>query len=184
MKSSLKVLGLICLVVLVGCNARTDKADSGGVVLSVTDFDELPAEVSVQGIFADGSLALGSITLESHAANPAAGTSDLMNVEMDSYEVTFSRADVGTILPPPLVQKVFGVTPIDGTNTYDNLRILTAEQILARPIRDLLLENGAFDKETGQQFIRLNFVLRFFGRTLAGKAVESAPVQFTVQFVP
>ena len=47
MKSSLKILSLICLVVLVACNERTDKADSGGVVLSVTDFDGLPAEVSV-----------------------------------------------------------------------------------------------------------------------------------------
>jgi len=167
-----------------GCEERTDQSGDGGVILSVSDFDGLPAEVGVNLLQLAGFLSVGEITIDSHQKDPSGTTSSLMNVEMDSYEVTFSRADTGTLLPPPLVQKIFGVTPINGSQTYENLRILTLEQIESRPLSDLLFVNGGFDKETGLDFIRLNLIMRFFGRTLSGDPVQTAPISFTVTFVP
>ena len=184
MRRLLSVLSLTGLVVVWGCEARTDKTDGGGVVLSVSDFDGLPAEVSVNLLALVGFLSIGEITIENHVKDPTGTPSPLMNVEMDSYEVTFSRADTGTLLPPPLVQKIFGVTPVNGVQKYENLRILSTDQIDSRPLSDLLFINGGFDKETNQAVIRLNFFMRFFGRTLTGDAVETAPISFTVTFVP
>ena len=183
MKRLLIVTTLVSLVLL-GCEERTDQAGSGGVILSVSDFDGLPAEIGVNLIQQAGFLSIGEITIDSHQSDPSGTTSSLMNVEMHSYEVSFSRADGGTILPPPLVQRIFGVTPINGTQSYTNLRILSIDQIESPPLADLLFVNGAFDKETGEAFTRLNLVMRFFGTTLSGDPVQTAPISFTVTFVP
>ena len=51
-------------------------------------------------------------------------------------------------------------------------------------LEDLLFANGGFDQETGSRTISLNARLRFFGRTLSGKAVESGPAYFTLDMVP
>lgn len=184
MRRALTILALIGSVSLLGCEQATDKTDSGGVILSVSDFDGLPAEISVNTLAAAGFLSIGELTIDAIAKDPTGVVSSLMNVEMLSYEVTFSRADIGTLLPPPLVQNIFGVTPINGSQTYENLRILSVDQILSRPLSDLLFANGAFDKETDEAFTRLNLFVRFFGRTLSGDGVESARISFTITFVP
>lgn len=184
MKRVLIVVIALLSLVLWGCEERTDETGGGGVILSVSDFDGLPAEVEVNLLQLAGFLSLGEITIDSHQKDPSGITSSLMNVEMDSYEVYFTRADAGTLLPPPLVQKIFGVTPINGSQIYENLRILSVDQIENRPLSDLLFVNGAFDKETGEAFTRLNLFMRFFGKTLSGDHVETAPIGFTVTFVP
>ena len=163
---------------LFGCEQRTDKVDAGGVILSVSEFDGLPLQVSVSS----GSLVVGEIVIESIAKNESQPTSPLMNVEMQRVETTFTRADTGTILPPPYVAAIFGVTPIGGDQTYENLPLMGPDQFLSRPLSDLLLQNGGFDKETGQEYVRLNVIVRFFGQTLSGDSVETEPISFTVTF--
>ena len=49
-----------------------------------------------------GVLTFGEVTIDNIAKNSSQVTSSLMNVEMESYEVTYSRADTGTLLPPPM----------------------------------------------------------------------------------
>jgi hypothetical protein len=127
---------------------------------------------------------IDQITIQSIVRDIDGDVSDLMNVEMQSYEVTFTRADGGTRVPPPLVHKIFGVTPAGGTQTYDNLPILLGDQLENPPLEDLFLENGGFDKETDRTNVILNVRLRFFGRSIGGEPVDTAPVQFTVEFVP
>lgn len=169
---------------LAGCNDRTDKSD-GTVILSISDFDGLPTQVSVNSASAVGGVSVDSLTIQNIPKDQNGATSSLMNVEFTSYEVTFSRADTGSRLPPPLVREIFGVAPVNGTNVFNNLPILTQTQLDAPPLSDLLFVNGGFDKETGEQAVVLNLRLRFFGRTLSGDAVETGPFDaFTVDFVP
>lgn len=180
---SKKVGILLCLAALValpGCESRTDRSE-GGVILSVTDFDGLPVRVNVNDSAA--ILQLESITIQNIPKNPDAGVSQLMNVEMDSYEIVYSRIDGGTRVPPPLVQSIFGVTPVNGTNIYENLVIMGAEQLLNPPLEDLLFVNGGIDTETGSPVIKVRFRLRFFGQTLTGDTVVSEPATFDVEFV-
>jgi hypothetical protein len=176
------VLG--CLLLAFGCDSRLDKTDGGGVLLSVSDFDGLPTVVSVSAARADGVVTIDSITIQSIVRDIDGQTSNLMNVEMQSYEVTFTRGDGGTRVPPPLVRNIFGVTPAGGTQVYNNLPIMLSDQITTVPLKDLFLENGGFDKETDRTSIILNVSVRFFGRSIGGEAVDTAPVRFTVEFVP
>jgi hypothetical protein len=172
---------LLSLAVL-GCESRTDKVDGGGVLLSISNFDGLPVQVSMDAASLTGLVQVGEITVQNVVKNPSGGTSNLMNVEIDSYEVTFSRADTGTRLPPPLVRNLFGIIPVGGSDTIENLPILTLEQINSPPLSDLFTRNGGIDLETGGQTILLNLSLRFFGETLSGDEVDTAPARFTIEF--
>jgi hypothetical protein len=151
------------------------------VVLSITDFDGLPVRV---GVNTNNVVQMDSVTIQNLPKNPNGDTSNLMNVEMTSYEVTYSRFDGGTRVPPPLVEGIFGVAPVNGTTVYDNLVIMGGEQFLNPPLEDLLFLNGGVDSETGSPVIKLRFRMRFFGRTLTGDQVATEPASFDIEFVP
>src|SRR5215218_4349327 len=179
MKRTGTFLVLAILVLALGsCQSRTDLSE-GSVILSVTDFDELPLFVSVSG---GGPTQVGEITLQNFAKDPTGNTSDLQSIELRSYEVRFSRRDTGTRLPPAMVKSIFSLVPVNGTATITNLPFLTADQLLNPPLSDLATAGA--DRETGSQVIVLNVSMRFFGRTLAGDDIASDPASFTVEVVP
>lgn len=167
-------------VAVLGCSARTDKTDAGGVILSISHFDGLPVVVSASN---DGPLVqIGTVTLQNIAKNISQPTSDLMNVEIHSYEVTFTREDGGTRNPPKLVESVFGVAPVNGTFQLDNGPFMRYDQFNNPPLKDLLVYGR--DTETGTQVIRLRVSIQFFGKTLSGDSVASTPGYFTIDVTP
>ena len=107
-------LGLLAAGLL-GCEGRTDRTDGGGVLLSITDFDGLPIFLAVNS--SNGFLQVGEIQVTSVVKNPDIVASSLMNVEIESYEVTYSRGDTGTRVPPIFVRGLFGVVPAGGVFT-------------------------------------------------------------------
>lgn len=181
MKRMIKTLALTCAALaFVGCESRTDKVDGGGVLLSLSDFDGLPVVVSASGDCCN--VAVDEMTLQNVVKDPNGTTSDLMNVEIQSYEVVYTREDTGTRVPPKLVQAIFGVVPVNGTSTLNDYPVMRTDQFNNVPIKDFL--DFGYDRETGSTVIRLKFGIRFFGRTLSGKPVESAPAYFSVEIVP
>lgn len=182
MKATRFIAVIFLAAALAGCSARTDKTDGGGVLLSISDFDGLPIALAVNS--SDGFLQVGEIQVTSVIKNPNLAGSVLMNVEISSYEVSYSRGDTGTKVPPIFVRGLFGVVPAGGVFTVENLPVLAPEQFNVSPISDLLFANGGFDKETGSRQIVLNFHVRFFGRTLSGDAVQTEPASFTVTVTP
>jgi hypothetical protein len=180
MMRSMRILALgLAALAFVGCE-KTDKEDSGGVLLSIIDFNGLPVVVSASG--SGGIVQVDEITVQSVVRNPNGATSDLMNVEIQSYEVTFRRADTGTRIPPPLVEHVFGIVEPNGQFTLNNGPIMRFDQFNTVPIKDLL--QFGVDRETNSEVIRLTVAIRFFGRTLSGDAVDSEPALFTLEVVP
>ena len=181
MRKTLCLAGVALLALsLVACNQRTDK-DEGSVILTISDFDGLPARVSVN---TTDLLQVGEFTLTNIAKSPDGITSNLQDIELRSFEVTYTRADSGTRTPPPRVGGIFGNVPVDGEDIIENLDVMGADQFLNPPLSDLLFINGGFDSETGSQVIQLNLNVRFFGRTLAGDSIASNTASFTVEFVP
>lgn len=174
---------LALVVTLGGCSSGAGETDSGGVALVVSQFDGLASTVSVNDAAAAGLVTVDEIQLESIIENPNR-VSDLQTIELRTYEVRFTRADSGTRVPTPLVERIFSTVPPGGTSTFNNLPILRNEQLLNPPLSDLLFVNGGFDPETGSEVIRLNFNVRFFGRTLGGRDVVTSTQSFSVDFVP
>ncbi len=175
-------IGLLA-VSFAACESRTDRTDGGGILLSVSDFDGLPIGISVNAS-AGGFVQIGEIQIQSVIKNPDIVGTQIMNVEIESYEVSFSRGDSGTKLPPIYVRGLFGVVPAGGTYTVENLDVMGPEQFAVPPLSDFLFQNGGFDKETSDNKMILNIHMRFFGRTLSGDAVQTAPASFTVTVTP
>lgn len=162
---------------LAGCRSRTDRSE-GAVLLSVTDFDELPVSVSVSG----GPFSIGQIEVRNIPKDPTGTVSDLQSVEIRSYEIAFVRRDTGRRVPPTVAQSVFGLVTPGSTTTFDNLPLLLSDQILNPPLSDLTRTGR--DSETGSAVIVMDARLRFFGRTLSGDDIVSSPASFTIEVVP
>jgi hypothetical protein len=171
-----------------GCSGDAGETDTGGVEIVVSDFDGLPLLVSVNAaadpLSGIGLVTVDQINVESLIENPSNPTTDLQTVVMETYEIRFTRADAGTRVPTPLVERVLGTISPGGDTTYDNLPILRAEQLLNPPLSDLLFLNGGFDSETGSDVIRHNSNPRFFGRPVGGRDVATPVQSFTVELVP
>ena len=182
MKAARVIAIILLAVTLTACESRTDRTDGGGVLLSISDFDGLPITISVNS--SNGFVQVEEFQVQSVIKNPDVVGTAIMNVEIESYEVTFSRGDTGTKLPPIFVRGLFGIVPAGGTFVVENLPVAGPSQFDVQPLSDLLFQNGGFDKETGDSKIVLNFHVRFFGRTLSGDAVSTAPANFTVTVLP
>lgn len=179
MNRTIKTLALaFAALALTACESRTDKTDGGGVLLSVSDFDGLPNFVSASS----GAAIIESLTIQNIAKKPGGTTSELMNVELQSYEVIYTRADTGTRTPPKLIEYAFGVVPVNGTMQLNNPVFMRPDQFNSQPIKDLA--DYGIDRETNSQVIRLTVTMRFFGRTLSGDPVDSAPASFSIDVIP
>lgn len=175
----LLLIALMAVLVL-GCDEELQERDTGGIYLSV-EFVNFPIRVGVDD---QTSLAIPNLAINSIEVNQSASTSDLMDVQLSTMEVTFSRADTGTRVPVPYVVQLLGTVPVGGALSYSNLPIMGIEQMRAKPLSDLQFENGGIDEETGNEYIRLNVIVRVFGRTLGGESVASDPRGHTIEFVP
>lgn len=173
---TLTILALAA-VGLTGCRERTDRSE-GSVLLSVSDFDRLPIQVSTL----EGPYQVGQVTLRNVPKNPTGTTSDLQDIEMRSYEVTFTRLDTGTRAIAPLVEPLFGIVPVGGTTEYENLPFLRPSQVANPPLSDL--NRFGQDQQTNSQVVPLRVTMRFFGRTLAGDDIVSEPASFNVDVLP
>jgi hypothetical protein len=188
------LLAVLALAVL-SCEARTDRQDDGGIIMTVSDFDGLPSLVRVNSpvppsVCSRSSptncfVVLDQVTIRSIVKNPGSPTSDLMTVEFRAYEVRFSRRQPGTRTPPPYFENIFGNLAPGATTTFDNLPLLGPAQLLTAPLSDLLFAEGAIDDETGSTTITLDAELRFYGRTISGKdVVTDEPARFTLTLLP
>jgi hypothetical protein len=161
------------------CRSRTDRSE-GTVLLSVSDFDGLPFAVSLGA--AAPPFTIDQITIRSTAKDPSGTTSQLMDVELRSFDVTYRRRDVGSRVPPPAVQGVFGIVPVNSTTVLNNVPFLFSDQVLSQPLRDL--RDFGVDRETGTAVVVLDVSIRFFGRTLSGDDVATDPATFTIEVRP
>lgn len=169
------LIALTVPLAVAGCRSRTDRSQ-GTVLLSVSAFNGLPVTVSLS---TPASYVISSLTLRNIAKDPSGTTSDLQTIELRSYQVTYTRRDAGTRVPPPTVQAIFGQVPINGTDTILNTPSLYSDQIESEPLKDI--QQFGVDRETGTAVVILDVSITFFGRTLSGDDIASAPATFTIE---
>jgi hypothetical protein len=171
------VLVLLPILAVLSCRSRTDRS-SGTVIISLASFSGLPVQVSVT----KGPFQINNLTLQSFAKDPTGTTSALMNVEVKSYAVTYSRRDGGTRLPPTLQTGLFGFIPVNSSANFVNVPFLLSPQLLNPPLSDLA--NFGVDRETGSSTISLECTMQFFGDSLSGDHLATSPASFTVEVTP
>jgi hypothetical protein len=181
MRNLFRILALAAALVFLGCNDRVDETDSGGVLLEM-EFEDSVYRVSVND--PEQLLSIPTVNIESIPVRQDGATSSMMDVQLQTIEVIYTRADTGTRTPPPFYINLIGTVPVGGVLTYTNLPIMSLDQLDRVPLSELRFENGAFDRETGASVVKLNATIRAYGRTVAGKNVSSTPRTQTFEFVP
>lgn len=178
MKRNLVFLLMVALALAgAGCRSRTDRSE-GTVLLSVSDFDGLPVQVSTT----TGPFSIDQVEIRNVAKEPGGTVGTLQDVELRSYEVTYRRRDTGTRVPPSMVQSLFSVVPVNSSIRLDNVPFMLTDQVLNPPLSDL--RNFGVDRETNSRVVVLDVSMRFFGRTLSGDNIVSAPATFTIEVTP
>jgi hypothetical protein len=174
-----RILVALCLLfVLAGCQGRTDRTDSGGVLLSAS-FSNAPTQVVTSTTVL--LPVIPTTTIQNVVADPSGTSSTLENVELRTYQVVYTRADTGTRVPPPLVAPLSGIVPANGSLTITGLNLMTNAQFGNPPISDI--DKFGVDRETGSIVVELNVSITFFGRTLSGKEVASVPTGFRMEVI-
>lgn len=180
MKTIFRILALAAALVFLGCNDRVDETDTGGVLLEV-EFENTVYRVPVNSTTL---VQIETVNINSVVAQPGGPSSSLMDVQLETLEVVFSRADTGTRVPPPFYFNVISTVPVGGNLNYDNLPIMSFDQLDRPPLSDLKFQNGAVDRETGASVVKLFATVRVYGKTVSGKNVSSTPRTQTIEFVP
>jgi hypothetical protein len=167
----------------VGCETQ-DEIDQGGVIVVISSFDlaGIPAIMSVDAEFPVVSSSDATITVNSRPRNAGQPTSQLMDVIIEGYEVSFTRGDTGTRVPPTLTEPIGGLAPTPGDFVLNGLILMRRQQFEEGPLRDL--RDFRIDTETQSSQVRLVWHLRFFGRTVSGELVTTNTISFNLDATP
>jgi hypothetical protein len=181
-----KVISLVCLLAVAvaagSCRSRTDRS-SGTVLLTFGTITGIPTIVSVGStLHGSGAVSIGNFILQSINKDPTGTTSALQDIEVNQYQVVYKRRDTGTRVPPTLLASLAISVPINGQGTILNLPIFRLDQLENVPLSDLATFGA--DQETGTAVIVIDAQITFFGATLSGDKVASAPADFTIEFTP
>jgi hypothetical protein len=162
------------------CRSRTDKSE--GTVILTAETNAFPVVVSVSSTD-PGVFQIPSFTLHSIIKDPSMviGT-ELQTIEMRSFTVSYRRRDTGTRVPAPIARGLSGNVLPGGNLIVTNLPFLTFDQLLSQPLKDLV--QFGRDTETGTAVITLDVTFQFFGRTISGDDIASAPTSFTIDVTP
>ncbi len=181
LKKASGLLVVSLLLGLTGCGGGASKTDAGGVILEITNIPSgVPGQVTISSTTT--LPVIPTLTIQSVLRDPSGTPSSLMDVNLDTYQVTYDRADHGTRVPPAFVQAFGGIVPAQGTLNILNLTVMGNNQFAAEPLLDLA--TYGIDRETGSTQVLLNVHLTFFGKTLSGKTVQTEPFGFTMEVLP
>ncbi len=107
--------------------------------------------------------------------DPAVTTPELQSVYLERYEVTFTRTDGGTAVPPGFTRGIAGTVRLSVIGS-EELRLLVLPIVLvpsttkAQPPISFLISPGS-EPVTNFTNIQMNARIQFFGRTVAGDPV-------------
>lgn len=166
------LLGIALAAALAFASGCTNKeGESESPVFITVNIEFQPGFINVAN---ETPVQIDTITLRSELKNPdAQDTQGFADVQINSYRVTFTRTDGGTLVPPPQEFGAGIVVPVSGTATLENFPVLYAPAVQQSPFDQLLPFNGGIDRETGRDEIDTAFNLTFYGSTVSGHRVQS-----------
>lgn len=166
-------------VAALSCNSIA--RESSPVTLIVSGTQNLN-QVDLQAGAAGCAASLGSVLMQVRLLESNASRTDLNDVKLDRYQVTYQRTDGGKLVPQSFVRSTAQVLLVNGsaTSLSDFIAFETNALNLA-PFAALLPQNGGKDPDTGLGFVKMDIILTIYGSTLAGERV-SGSARFPVNF--
>ena len=171
MKSKALIAVTLAAVLAAASGCTNPQGESEAPVFITVDLEEQPGFVNVA---TPAAVQVDTIILNSELKDPRASDPQGMgDAQINSYRVTFTRTDGGTIVPPAQTFGCGVLVPSGGEATLNNFPILYAAAVQQSPFDQLLPFNGGIDRETGRDEIDTAFNITFYGTTVSGKRVQS-----------
>lgn len=168
---------------VLGCSAAGDVDNASNSVLLIIE-EVLLVSDPFGDVLTSGQVILDDTATFSFAAvlkapvttDPSITTPDLQNIALERYEVTFTRTDGGTAVPPGFTRGISGLVRLTEPGTAEaalttlSSLVVVPSTIKAQPPISFLISPGT---EQGTNFanIQVNARIQFWGRTLAGDEV-------------
>jgi hypothetical protein len=171
MKTKTLIALSLVAVVAVATGCTNPQGETEAPVFITVDLEEQPGFVNIA---APAPVQVDTIQLNSELKNPdAADPQGMADAQINSYTVSFTRTDGGTLVPPTQTFGCGVLVPSGGEATLENFPIVYEATLQQSPFDQLLPFNGGIDRETGLDEIDTAFNLTFFGTTVSGKRVRS-----------
>ncbi len=165
---------------IIGCN--TDVGDTAAnVIMSINTItlvsDPWGDVITSSGIILDDavSIELSAVLKAPVSTNPTAFTPEFQNIVLERYEVTYTRTDGGTDVPPGFTRGIAGTVRLSVIGS-EELLLLTLPIVLvpsttkAQPPISFLISPGS-EPVTNFINIQVDARIQIFGRTVAGDPV-------------
>jgi hypothetical protein len=167
---SITALALVAVLAFAsGCT--NPQGESEAPVFITVDLEEQPGFINVA---LAAPVQVETIILNSELKDPnASDPQGMADTQINSYRVSFTRRDGGTMVPPAQTFGAGILVPSGGEATLNNFPIMYESSLLQSPFDQLQPFNGGIDRETGQPEIDMAFNLTFYGLTVSGKRVQS-----------
>jgi hypothetical protein len=179
-KRALIAAALVLIALAPACT--NDEGESEAPVFVTVNLLLQPLSVSASGGL---PITIQTITLQSRLKNSSqTDPQGFADTQINSYTVTFSRRDGGTIVPPPEQFSAAVLLPSGGTATLTGFPIMAASSLQRSPFDQLLAFNGGVDRETGLNEIHLFYSITFYGTTASGHRVQSETATGDVFVLP
>jgi len=110
------------------------------------------------------------------STDPSITTPELQSIAMERYEVTFTRTDGGTTVPPGFTRGISGIVRLTEPSADEivltpfSSLVVMPSTTKAQPPLSYLITPGS-EPDTNFTNIQVNARIQFFGRTLAGDEV-------------
>jgi len=180
-------LALLMMIVGVtfGCtaNGQLDNTDAS-VVLQIEEFIKIEDDhtwgdiETLGGVASDlADISFSGVLKAPISTTPQITAPDLQHIQLDRYEVTFTRTDGGTAVPPGFTNGIAGLVRLTELGATDPVLLtvvgvtIVPATIKIQPPVSYLRDPGT---EAGTNFvnIQVNARIQFFGRTIAGNEVS------------
>lgn len=108
--------------------------------------------------------------------DPSVVQPDLQSIALERYEVTFTRTDGGTVVPPGFTRGISGLVRLTEPQAEEVVLLSLPNIVIvpsttkAQPPISFLISPGS-EPSTNFTNIQVNARIQFFGRTLAGNPV-------------
>lgn len=115
---------------------------------------------------------VGTINMQVQSLNGA--SSDVLQVRVSRYRVSYQRTDGGKLIPAPFVRSMDTLISVGNSGSLSDFTIVEQDALLQAPFVALLPQNGGRDPDTGRPQVKMDVIVEVFGETLGGDNVYDA----------
>jgi hypothetical protein len=108
-------------------------------------------------------------------------TTDVTQVRVTRYRVSYTRTDGGRQVPASFVRAMDALVTVGGAVNFGEFLIVEPDALTQSPFVALQPQNGGRDPDTGRPFVKMTVTVEFFGETLGGDRVYDS-TQFPLDF--